>query len=207
MTTTAQTETVVHDNSNGSHVGTVGAPASAVITREGERALRAELERLRRELEGGMADRLREARAFGAPASNDDYLQIQEEEIILAVRAAHRLARGIAFADHERARVVDSGSLDGRAAVGTIVEVKDLDSGELTEHELVGGHEAQRANAASAASPIGQALIGREAGGIVEVHLPKGGWQRLEISYLDTFSEKSFEGIEVRIRPVEHALP
>lgn len=186
MTTTAQTETVVHDNSNGSHVGTVGAPASAVITREGERALRAELERLRRELEGGMADRLREARAFGAPASNDDYLQIQEEEIILAVRAAH-LDELL-----ERARVVDSGSLDGRAAVGTIVEVKDLDSGELTEHELVGGHEAQRANAASAASPIGQALIGREAGGIVEVHLPKGGWQRLEI---------------VRIRPVEHALP
>lgn len=82
-----------------------------------------------------MAQRLREARAFGAPAGNDDYLQIQEEEIILAVRAT-RLEELL-----ERAEVVDSGMLDGRAAVGTIVEVKDTESGELIERELVGGHE------------------------------------------------------------------
>jgi len=186
MTTTAQTQTVVHDKTNGSHAGTVGAPPSAIITRAGERALRAELERLRRELEGDMAERLREARAFGPPAGNDDYLQIQEEEIILTVRAAR--LDGLL----ERAQVIDSGSLDGRAAVGTIVEVKNTDSGELMEHELVGGHEAPRPNAASAASPIGQALIGRKAGGIVDVDLPNGGRQRLEI---------------VRVRPADHALP
>lgn len=185
MTTTAQIQPVVHAKPNGAHAGAVGAPPSAIITRDGERVLRAELERLRRELEGGMAERLREARAFGAPAGNDDYLQIQEEEIILAVRAA-RLGELL-----ERAQVVDGGSADGRAAVGTIVEVKDIGSGELIEHELVGGHEAPRANAASAASPIGQALIGGVAGSVVEVQRPKGGSQRLEI---------------VRVRPAEHAF-
>lgn len=178
MTTTAPTQTAVHDKPNGPDAGNVGAPPSAIITRDGERLLRAELERLRHELEGGMAERLREARAFGAPAGNDDYLQIQEEEIILAVRAA-RLDELL-----ERAEIVDSRTLDGTAVVGTIVKVKVTDSGEWMEHELVGGHEAPRANAASAASPIGQALIGREAGDIVEVDLPKGGSQRLEIVHV-----------------------
>lgn len=168
MATTAETQAVVRGNPSTTS-GTVGAPPSAIITREGERVLRAELGRVRRELEGDMADRLRKARAFGAPAGNDDYLQIQEEEIILAARAA-RLDELL-----ERTRVIDSGSLDGRAAVGTIVEVKDTDGGELMVQELVGGHEAPRVNAASAASPVGQALIGRKTGEIVVVHLPKRG--------------------------------
>lgn len=178
MTTTAHKQIAFHDKPNGPDAGTAGAPPSAIITRGGERLLRAELERLRAELEGGMAERLREARAFGAPAGNDDYLQIQEEEIILAVRAA-RLDELL-----ERAEIVHSGTLDGTVAVGTIVKVKVTDSGEVMEHELVGGHEGPRANAASAASPIGQALIGREVGDIVEVFLPKGGSQRLEIVHV-----------------------
>ena len=175
MTTTAQTQTAVHDKPKRSRAGVVGAPPSAIITRDGERALRAELGRVRRELEGDMAQRLREARAFGAPAGNDEYLQIQEEEIILAVRAT-RLEELL-----ERAEVVDSGTLDGRAAVGTIVEVKDTETGEVVERELVGGHEPPRVDAATAASPVGQALIGREAGEIGLVQLPEGRSQRLEI--------------------------
>jgi transcription elongation factor GreA len=186
MTTSAATQGIVHDDSTAPRSGGLGAPPTAIITPDGERALRAELERLRGELEGGMAERLREARAFGAPAGNDDYLQIQEEEIVLAVRAA-RLDELL-----ERARVVDGGSLDGRAAVGTIVEVRDMVSGKLKEHELVGGHGAPRASAASAASPIGEALIGRKAGAIVEVQLPKDGSRRLEI---------------LRVRSLDHALP
>jgi transcription elongation factor GreA len=185
MTTTAATQAVVRDDSTAPPSG-VGAPPSAIITREGERVLRAELERLRRELKGGMAERLREARSFGAPADNDDYLQIQEEEIILAVRAA-RLDELL-----ERARVVDGGSLDGRAAVGTVVEVKDLESGKVREHELVGGHGAPRADAVSAAAPIGEALIGQKAGAVVEVELPKGGSRRLEI---------------LQVRALDQALP
>jgi transcription elongation factor GreA len=175
MTTTAHIRPPVHNDLYESHSHSLETRPSAIITQDGERALRAELERLRRELEVGMAERLRQARAFGAPADNDDYLQIQEEEIILAARAA-RLDELL-----ERARVVDNGSFDGRAVVGTVVEVKDIESGELKEHELVGGHEALGTNAASAASPIGEALVGREAGAIVEVRLPKGGSYHLEI--------------------------
>lgn len=175
MTMTSQTQTVVHARPERSRSRAAGGPPSAIITRDGERVLRAELARVRRELEGDMAQRLREARGFGAPAGNDEYLQIQEEEIILAVRASR--LEGLL----ERAEVVDSGMLDGRAAVGTIVEFKDIDSGELIERELVGGHEAPRADAATAASPVGQALIGRKAGEMGLVQLPEGRSQRVQI--------------------------
>jgi transcription elongation factor GreA len=185
MTTNTNTLPPVHDDRN-SQSPPSGAPPSAIITRDGERALRAELEWVRHELEVGMPERLREARAFGAPADNDDYLQIQEEEIILAVRAA-RLEELL-----RRARVVESTSLDGKVAVGTVVEVRDVETGELREHELVGGHEAPRLKAVSAASPIGEALLGQEAGAVVEVQLPKGGSRRLEI---------------LRVRPVERQRP
>lgn len=175
MTTTAEIQVDVRDDSTAPSAGAVGAPPSAIITRDGERVLRAELARLRRELEGDMAQRLREARTFGAPPDNDDYLQIQEEELILSVRAS-RLEELLG-----RAQVVDSGALDGRAAVGTIVEVRDTESGKVIEQELVGGHEPPRANAASAASPIGQALIGRVVGEIAVADLPKGRGRNLEI--------------------------
>jgi transcription elongation GreA/GreB family factor len=65
------------------------APVSAVqaiITRDRERALRVELSRLRRELEVEYAARLEEARRFGDSDENDDYLQIKEEEAVIASR-------------------------------------------------------------------------------------------------------------------------
>lgn len=58
----------------------------AIITRDRERALRAELSRLRRELEVEYATRLEEARTFGDSPENDDYLQIKEEEAVIASR-------------------------------------------------------------------------------------------------------------------------
>jgi transcription elongation factor GreA len=186
MNTTAETQIAVPDNLNGPRADLPGGPPRTIITRDGERILRAELERLRCDLGGGMAERLREARGFGAPAANDEYLQIQEEEVVMAVRAA-RLDELL-----QKAQVVDGCQLDGRAAVGTVVEVKDVDSGEIHQHELVGGHEAPRANAASAASPIGEALIDRTVGAIVDVHLPKGRRRRLQI---------------LEIRSVDHAHP
>ncbi len=174
MTTTAQTQSVASDNPRDDSRAPAGRPG-VIITRDGERVLSTELELIRRELEGGMAQRLREARGFGGPTENDDYLQIKEEETVLAAHAG-RLEELL-----EKAEIVDRGSFTGKAAVGTIVEVRNPDSGELTEHELVGGHEAPRVNVVSAGSPIGQALIGGGVGEIVEIQPPRGGSRRLEI--------------------------
>src|SRR4051794_16269895 len=60
---------------------TITAPR-AIITRSGESILADELAKLDIEF----ADRLREAREFGEGGSNDDYLQIKEEEAVVRSR-------------------------------------------------------------------------------------------------------------------------
>ena len=110
---TAETQAVVHEQSNGRMPAQSAPPQRDHHPRSRAGSTGGAREPPASELKGGMADRLREARA-SAPPRNDDYLQIQEEEIILAVRAA-RLDELL-----ERAQVIDVGSLDGRAAVGTI---------------------------------------------------------------------------------------
>ena len=145
------------------------------VTRAGERHLRAELSRLQNVLAVDMAERLREARSFGAPADNDDYLQIQEEQAVLAGRAA-RLENLLASA-----RVLDGGASNGLASVGTVVEVQDIDNKKVFEYRLSGGYERSAPNVVSADSPVGRALMGRAAGAVVDVQVPSGRRRTLEI--------------------------
>ncbi|MGH2980911.1 MAG: GreA/GreB family elongation factor [Solirubrobacterales bacterium] len=148
----------------------------AIITREGERALRASVQRLRHQLDVEFAARLNEARGFGEIGGNDDYLQTIEEQAVLASRLS-RLQRLL-----DSATVVEQQSSDGgAAAVGTIVEVKDLASGAIHEHRLIGDYETLVANAVSASSPVGRALIGKSPGDEVEVALPHGRAQGLRV--------------------------
>ena len=65
--------------------------------------------------------------------------------------------------------------LDGRAAVGSLVRVRDLARGESFEYELVGPLEGDPAGGRiSTASPIGRALIGQRSGSYIEVGTPQG---------------------------------
>jgi transcription elongation factor GreA len=61
------------------------------------------------------------------------------------------------------------------------VDLEDLDTGEEVRYRLVGPYEADLAQGTiSVASPIGRALIGKEAGDDVRVQTP-GGVKNLEI--------------------------
>jgi transcription elongation factor-like protein len=97
-------------------------PASrAIISRDGERSLREELARLRHELEVVFTARLREARGFGDSHENDDYLQIKEEQAVVASRIL-QLERLLASS-----RVVDgSSAAPGAVTLGSLVEVRDV---------------------------------------------------------------------------------
>jgi transcription elongation factor GreA len=151
-----------------------------IITTEHERSLRTELDRLRRRLEVEFAERLREARLFGSPDVNDDYLQIKEEEAVLAAGIAH-ISMLL-----ETALVVDEAEVgEGVATVGSVVEVRDQDSGRHQKLRLIGGHEPMSAGVASAGSPVGQALMGRRPGDSVEIALPNGRRRHLEIAAVE----------------------
>jgi transcription elongation factor GreA len=140
----------------------------AIITPDGELALREELDRLQLELDVEYPDRLRQAREFGDGGNNDDYLQIKEEEAVLRSRIA--------------ATVSDSRPSDnGVIGIGTVVEAEDPRTGRRTTHRLIGSFAPQEAGDVSASSPVGQALLGRSAGDSGEVELPDGRKKELRI--------------------------
>ena len=147
-----------------------------ILTREGELAMRAELERMRERLDGEFTARLREARGFGGSHDNDEYLQIKEEEAILAsrIRQLESLLDSAEVVD-------DTSATGGAAAIGSLVEVKNTGSGRVREHRITGGFEPVEAGDVSANSPVGQALLGRSPGEQVEVELPNGRTAVLEV--------------------------
>jgi transcription elongation factor GreA len=147
----------------------------AVLTREGERALRATLQRLRHQLSVEFAARLSQARTFGEIAGNDDYLQTLEEEAVLRSRIAR--LEGLL----DSATVVSDSPRAGAAAIGTTVQVEDLASGAVQEHRLMGDYEELRADDVSASSPVGRALTMCFPGAEVEVDLPNGRSRSLRI--------------------------
>ncbi|MBS1676485.1 MAG: GreA/GreB family elongation factor [Actinobacteria bacterium] len=152
-------------------------PVSRVIlTPEGERMLRAELGRLRQRLDGEFAERLREAHGSGASSENDEYLQIKEEEAVLAsrIRQLESLLDSAEIMDEET-------SGRGIVAIGSLVEVKNQASGAVRKHRITGGFEPAEAGDVSANSPVGQALLGRAPEESVEVELPNGRTVTLEI--------------------------
>ena len=158
-----------------SPAGNPAGSSRVILSPEGERAMRAELERRRRELEIGTAARLKEAREYGAGSENDDMLQIREEEAVLAARVAKLeeiLSRAEVVADAEQGDV---------ATVGTVVELRDTDSGKVAKRRIVGGHEPAGTDTISASSPVGRALLGQEPGATVTVELPNGRRRELEI--------------------------
>jgi transcription elongation GreA/GreB family factor len=147
-----------------------------MITREGERELRATLHRLRHELEVEFARRLGEARAFGESGSNDEYLQILEEEAVLSSRVA-RIERLL-----DSAEVVDRRARrGGTVAIGTIARVEDLASGAVEEFRLIGDYETMVPGTVSASSPIGRGLLGQPVEAEVGIELPDGRERRLRI--------------------------
>jgi transcription elongation factor GreA len=152
------------------------AAGRPLVTTDQERALEAELDRLRHRLEVEFAERLREARNFGSAEANDDYLQIKEEEAVLAAG----MARISILLD--TALVVDPREVgEGVVTLGSVVEVRDADSGKRQKLRLVSGHEPLDRGVASAGSPVGRALMGQRAGHAVEIALPNGAQRKLEI--------------------------
>ncbi len=176
----AATDTVTAPPAADRALATAAAAGRPIITAGHERALRAELDRLRHRLEAEFTERLRDARSFGPPDANDDYLQIKEEEAVLAAGIAH-IAMLL-----ETALVVDEAALEsGIAALGSTVHVIDRDSRRRHRYRLTGGHEPLTLGVASAGSPMGRALMGRRPGDVVEVVLPRGRRRRLAIKAVE----------------------
>jgi transcription elongation factor GreA len=141
-----------------------------LITREGLERLNAELENLKSERRLEIAERLNRAAATEANrAENADYLGVREDQAFLERRIALLEER------LRSAQVVEPQLGNGRIDVGEHVRLRDLDSGERIEVELVGPLESDpNGGRISTASPLGQAIIGLRRGQIANVNAPRG---------------------------------
>jgi transcription elongation factor GreA len=141
-----------------------------VITREGFERLSEELERLTGDGRREIAERLRHAAASEAnPDENADYLGVREDQALLERRIALLEER------LRSAQVVMPQIGNGRIDIGERVRLRDLDSGERLELELVGPLEADLSfGRISVASPVGKAIHGLRRGQIADVDAPRG---------------------------------
>lgn len=139
------------------------------ITREGFERLSEELEHLR-SARREIAERLRCAAAGEANRDeNADYLGVREDQALLERRIALLEER------LRSALIVDPRPGNGRVDFGERVRLRDLDSGERLELELVGALEGDPSRGRiSIASPLGKAIHGLRRGQVAEVDAPRG---------------------------------
>jgi transcription elongation factor GreA len=142
---------------------------SIPVSVEGFRRLEKELERLKLE-RPEVIRAIREAREEGDLSENAGYDAARERQGMLEAKITHLESRMAQF------QVIDINALRGDAAIfGATVELEDLDSGEGKTYTLLGPDEADYANGSiSVYSPVGRALLGKEAGDEITVDAPRG---------------------------------
>lgn len=142
----------------------------ALITTDGLARLSEELEHLCDSGRREVAERIRNAISTDANAiENADYNAAREEQTLLERRIAI-LQERIASA-----RLVEPDASNGSVDVGESVRLRDLDTGEKVEVDLVGSFESDPfVGRISVESPLGKALVGRRQGEVTIVDAPKG---------------------------------
>jgi transcription elongation factor GreA len=145
-----------------------------LMTAEGFEELCRELERLKEGERRRLSALLSEARRDGALDDNPALADLLDDQ----ARLEHRIA--LLQAQLACAEIAPPPS-DAHAGVGSRVRVRDVATGEVLEHQLVGPLEGDPANGRlSIVAPIGRALLGRRRGARVEVETP-GGLRMLDV--------------------------
>jgi transcription elongation factor GreA len=141
-----------------------------ILTPEGYKKLKQEIEYLSTEKRREVADRIRIAREFGDIAENSEYDDAKNEQALLEHRIAtleERLLSARVITKKEIAKDVVS--------IGSHVKLRDLSAKETVEYHIVGSAEANPdANKLSNESPVGKAILGKKKGETVEVTTPRG---------------------------------
>ncbi len=141
-----------------------------ILTPEGYKKLKQEIEFLQTEKRREVAERIRIAREFGDIAENAEYDDAKNEQAMLEHKIAQLEERLLA------ARVITKKDIaKDTVSVGSTVRLRDVDAKQTFEYHIVGSAEANPAeNKLSNESPVGKAIMGKKKGDIVEVAAPRG---------------------------------
>jgi len=152
-----------------------------ILTPEGLDKLKKEIEDLSTRKRREVAERIKEAREFGDISENSEYDDAKNEQAMLEARIASLEEK------LRSASVIDAKDLTNDIVrVGSVVNVKDEDSGKSLQYTIVGSTEANPGeNKLSNESPVGKALLGNKRNDIVDVSLPNGKARKLKITKID----------------------
>lgn len=149
----------------------------APLTKDGAEKLREELKRLKTKERPQVIEAIAEARAHGDLKENAEYHAAREQQGFIEGRI-QEIESTLSHAE-----VIDPARLNAgnRIVFGAHVELEEEATGMRTRYQIVGDLEADiDANRISVSSPIARALIGKEAGDIIDFEAP-GGTKTYEI--------------------------
>lgn len=141
-----------------------------LLTAEGLEKLKAELLDLKTRVRSNIAEAIKEAKSHGDLRENAAYHEAKLNQQRNDSRIAD-LERAVL-----KAKVVSRPDSHGAMAhLGSTVTLIDLEFDDEFDVELVGSFEADPANnKISIASPLGEALLGKEPGDSLQVEAPDG---------------------------------
>lgn len=141
------------------------------MTVQGEKALREELEHLKKVERPRITAAIAEAREHGDLKENAEYHAAREQQSF----AEGRIQDIEGKLSH--AQVIDVTTIPhtGKVIFGVTVNLLNVDTDETVTYRIVGDDEADaKQNLISINSPIARALIGKEEGDVVVVRAPGG---------------------------------
>ncbi|EGG30712.1 Transcription elongation factor GreA [Aequoribacter fuscus] len=141
------------------------------MTKAGEMALRAELERLRKVERPRIIAAIAEAREHGDLKENAEYHAAREQQSFAEGRIME-IEGKLSYA-----QVIDITAIPhtGKVIFGTTIDLINLANDQEVTYRIVGDDEADvKRNLISVSSPIARALIGKEEGDVVVVKAPSG---------------------------------
>ncbi len=148
-----------------------------ILTIDGLHRLEEELDDLKSRGRRDVAEKIKQARAFGDLSENSEYDEAKNEQAQMEMRIV-QLENML-----KNAKVIDENDLaTDVVSVGTKVLVYDCDFEEEVEYAIVGSAESDPAhNKISDEAPIGKALIGAKVDETVKVLTPSGDEIELKV--------------------------
>jgi len=140
-----------------------------LVTKDGFKKLKEELDHLRDVKRKEIAARIKEAISYGDLSENSEYEEAKNEQAFIEGRILE-LEDKVKYA-----KIIDEKKADGKAVqLGSTVKVKNktIKGSKAQEFVIVGSTESDWVNKISNESPVGKALLDKHVGDKIKVHVP-----------------------------------
>jgi transcription elongation factor GreA len=140
------------------------------VTKQGFKALKKELENLKKNERPENIKAIEEARAHGDLSENAEYAAAKDRQGFIEGRISEL---GFKLANID---IIETDKLPkDRAVFGCKVVLENIETGEDVRYQLVGPDESDIENGRiSVSSPLGKAIIGRKPGDELKLEVPAG---------------------------------